>query len=104
MSSPTPTEIFQQILTGIGAGDPQALLGRCRDDVVFEFPFAPDGRPKKVEGKQALGEYLDAIGSGVVLNALTNLEMHQTVEPDVAVIEFSVDAWRAFMVKIGADS
>jgi ketosteroid isomerase-like protein len=90
MSSPTPTEIFQQILTGIGAGDPQALLGRCRDDVVFEFPFAPDGRPKKVEGKQALGEYLDAIGSGVVLNALTNLEMHQTVEPDVAVIEFSV--------------
>jgi ketosteroid isomerase-like protein len=90
MSSPTPTELFQQILTGMGAGDPQALLGRCRDEVVFEFPFAPDGRPKKVEGKQALGEYLEAIGSGVVFDALTNLEMHQTVDPDVAVIEFSV--------------
>jgi hypothetical protein len=43
-----------------------------------------------VEKKQAIGEYLDAIGSGVVLDALTNLEMHQTVDPDVAVIEFSV--------------
>ena len=90
MDSPTPTEVFVQILAGIGAGDVHALLGRCRDDVVFEFPFAPDGRPKRLEGQQAVGEYLDAIGSGAVLERLTNLEIHQTVDPDVAVIEFSV--------------
>lgn len=89
-TTPTPTEVFQQILVGFGAGDAQALLGRCRDDVVFEFPFAPDGRPKRLEGKQVVGEYLDAIGAGVVLNRLTNLESHQTVDPEVAVIEFSV--------------
>jgi uncharacterized protein len=90
MNSSAPTEVFQQILVGIGAGDVQSLLGRCREDVVFEFPFAPDGRPKRLEGQQAVGEYLDAIGSVAVLDRLTNLEMHQTVDPDVAVIEFSV--------------
>jgi ketosteroid isomerase-like protein len=90
MNSPTPTEVFQQILVDVEAGDVRALLGRCREDVVFEFPFAPDGRPKRVEGQQAVGAYLDAIGSGAVLDQLTNLEMHQTVDPDVAVIEFSV--------------
>ncbi len=89
-SSPTPTEVFQQVLTGIGAGDEQAMLRRCRDDVVFEFPFAPVGRPKRLEGKEAVGEYLGVIASGAVPDRLTNLEMHQTVDPDVAVIEFSV--------------
>jgi ketosteroid isomerase-like protein len=90
MNSPTPTEVFQQILTGIGAGDAQAMLGRCRDDVVFEFPFAPAGRPKRLEGKGAVGEYLAVIAAGAVPDRLTNLEMHQTVDPEVAVIEFSV--------------
>jgi ketosteroid isomerase-like protein len=89
MNSAAPTEVFQQILAGMGAGDTQALLSRCRDDVVFEFPFAPEGRPQRLEGKQAVGEYLAAIASGAVLERLTSLEMHQTVDPDVAVIEFS---------------
>jgi hypothetical protein len=89
MDRPTPTEVFERILAGIGAGDAHALLGRCRDDVVFEFPFAPDGRPTRLEGKQAVGEYLGSVASGAVFEHLTNLEMHQTVDPDVAVIEFS---------------
>jgi uncharacterized protein len=25
-----------------------AMLDRCADDVVFEFPFAPPGRPARV--------------------------------------------------------
>jgi ketosteroid isomerase-like protein len=90
MTSPTPTEVFQQILTGMAAGDEEALVGRCRDDVVFEFPFAPDGRPRKVQGKEAVAEYLAVVTSGAVPDRLTNLEMHQTVDPEVAVIEFSV--------------
>jgi hypothetical protein len=90
MNSPTPTEVFQQILAGLESGDAQALLDHCTEDVVFEFPFAPDGRPTRLQGKPALGEYLDAIASVAVLERLTNLEMHQTVDPDVAVIEFSI--------------
>lgn len=89
MDSPTPTAVFQQILAGMGAGDAHALLGRCHDDVVFEFPFAPDGRPKRLEGRRAVGEYLEEVGAGVVLDGLTSLELHQTIDPDVAVIEFS---------------
>jgi ketosteroid isomerase-like protein len=90
MSSQAPTEVFQQILAGLGSGDERALLDRCTDDVVFEFPFAPDGRPTRVEGKPAVGAYLAAVASLAIPERLTNLEMHQTVDPDVAVIEFRV--------------
>lgn len=90
MNHPTPTEVFQQVLAGLKAGDVQALLDRCTEDVVFEFPFAPHGRPTRLEGKPAVGEYLGAIASLAVLERVTNLEMHQTVDPNVAVIEFSV--------------
>ncbi len=30
----------------------------CADDVVAEFPFAPEGSPARIEGKAALYEYL----------------------------------------------
>lgn len=70
-------------------GDAQAWLNLCTEDVIFEFPFAPPGRPSKVEGKQALGEYLTAVPSRVEFDRLSNLETHQTLNPDVAIFEMT---------------
>ena len=70
-------------------GDVQAWVDLCTDDVIFEFPFAPPGRPSRVEGKQALGEYLTAVPSRVEFDRLSNLETHQTLNPDVAIFEMT---------------
>ena len=78
MNAPAPSEVFQEALHAMQSGDVQAWLDLCTDDVVFEFPFAPPGRPSRVEGKQALGEYLAAIPSRVEFDQLSNLETHQT--------------------------
>lgn len=45
-SFPTPVEIFEQVLLATQSGEVQAMLDLCADDVVFEFPFAPAGRPR----------------------------------------------------------
>jgi uncharacterized protein len=91
MTTPTPTaaELMQHVLQAIATRDVSALLDLCADEIVFEFPFAPPGRPGRVEGKGPLGDYLAAIPSKVDLAGLSNFEMHQTVNPDVAIVEMT---------------
>ncbi len=89
MNATRPAHVFQKALSAMQSGDVQAWLDLCTDDVVFEFPFAPPGRPSKVEGKQALGEYLTAGPSRVEFDRLNNLETHQTLNPDVAIFEMT---------------
>jgi uncharacterized protein len=83
------SEIFEQALPGIEAGDLADLLERCADDVVFEFPFAPADRPGRVEGRDAVREYLEPIFARTQTQGLSGLVIHQTVDPAVAVIEFT---------------
>lgn len=85
----TPVEIFGQVLLATASGDLQAIVDLCADDVVFEFPFAPPGRPAGVRGKEPLGRYLAAAPARVQFDGLSNFETHQTVDPDVAVIEMT---------------
>jgi ketosteroid isomerase-like protein len=86
------SEVFQQALAGIQAGDLSDLLERCTDDVVFEFPFAPADRPGRVEGRDAVREYLGPIFARTQTQGLSSLVMHQTVDLAVAVIEFTATA------------
>ena len=87
----TAVDVFNKLAqVGVGVNDSGALLDLCADDVVFEFPFAPPGRPLRVEGKPALGEYLKALSGRVRLEGVSNLEVHETVKPDVAIIEMTM--------------
>lgn len=86
---PTPVEIFHRALAATASADVAAMLDLCADDVVFEFPFAPPGRPREVRGKEPLGRYLAAIPSRIQFDGLSNFETHQTLDPDVAVIEMT---------------
>ena len=85
----TVVEIFEQALPGVQAGDVSDLLDRCTEDVIFEFPFAPADRPGRVEGRDAVREYLEPIFARAGVQRLSSLVVHQTVDPGVAVIEFT---------------
>ena len=39
-----------------------SLLGLFANDVVFEFPYAPDGLPKRLDGTAALAAHLERLG------------------------------------------
>jgi len=66
----------------------QTLIELCADDVVFEFPFALRAARQGC-WQAALGEYLSAIPSRIQFDRLSNLEMHQTLNPDVAIVEMT---------------
>ena len=85
----TPGEVFSKAMTAICAGDLEGWLAQCTDDIVVEFPFTPPGRPQRVEGKEAVRQYLTAYPGQIEFDAVTNLEVHQTVDPDTAVIEMT---------------
>jgi ketosteroid isomerase-like protein len=87
----TAVDVFSKLAqVSVAGNDSGALLDLCADDVVFEFPFAPPGRPARVEGKAALGDYLKALSGRVRLEGVSNLEIHETVKPDVAIIEMTM--------------
>ncbi|HWN35867.1 MAG TPA: nuclear transport factor 2 family protein [Pseudonocardia sp.] len=60
-------------------------------DGVLEFPFAPPGYPSRLTGRAEVREYVRNYPALVDLRAVTSLEVHQSVDPEVVVIEFEVD-------------
>jgi len=87
----TAVDVFSKLAqVGVQTGDIGALVDLCADDVVFEFPFAPPGRPTRVEGKPALGDYLKALSGRVRIEGVRNVEVHETIKPDVAIIEMTM--------------
>jgi uncharacterized protein len=86
----TAVDVFNTLTQQLATGDSNALVDLCTDDVVFEFPFAPPGRPSRVEGKPALGDYLKALSGRMRIEGVPNLEIHETVKPDVAIIEMTM--------------
>lgn len=87
----TAVEVFGKVAqASMESKDSAAMVDLCTDDVVFEFPFAPPGRPTRVEGKEALTKYLRALSRQVRLEGVRNLEVHETVKPEVAIIEMTM--------------
>jgi uncharacterized protein len=90
MTDTSPEAVFAAATAAISNGDVDGWLALCRDDVVLEFPYAPTGRPRRVEGKPAVEDYLRAISDQVRFERITGQQVHQTVDPDTAIIEWSV--------------
>lgn len=57
------------------------------EDVVFEFPYAPEGLPKRLEGMPALADHLARLGPMLELVEFTLHEVHPSEE--TVILEFS---------------
>lgn len=81
---------FTSLLRGaLGArlkGGPEAA-DLFTEDVVFEFPYAPEGLPVRLEGLPSLADHLARVGPMLELRAFT---LHAVYPSEAAVIvEFS---------------
>jgi hypothetical protein len=61
----------------------------CDDDVVAEFPFAPEGSPRRLESRAALYEYLRDYPSAIDIRSILTLQIYPTDDPNVAIAEWS---------------
>jgi len=89
MSDTTPGDVFAAATDAFVNGDPQGWLALAHPDIVLEFPFAPAGLPRRVEGKTAVAEYLHATPGQVHFDEVRVLHTHQALDPETAVVEWT---------------
>ncbi|UQW99494.1 nuclear transport factor 2 family protein [Streptomyces sp. RerS4] len=54
---------------------------------VMEFPFAPPGRPGRLEGREAVAAYMRDYPDHIDLHDFPDLTIHQTTDPATLVVE-----------------
>ncbi|MFC7880872.1 nuclear transport factor 2 family protein [Streptomyces sp. NPDC057376] len=88
MSAPTsPADLYRHSLRLLLDKDIAAWTGLWADDGVMEFPFAPEGWPGRLEGKEAIGAYMRGYPDHIDLRDFPELRIHRTVEPETLVVE-----------------
>jgi hypothetical protein len=90
-SKNTPaTLLFRHSLDKFLAKDMKGWSELCADDVVAQFPFAPEGTQNRFEGKEAFYAYLKDYPSFIDVKSLPTLKVYSTDDPNVAIAEWSV--------------
>ncbi|HEV2560302.1 MAG TPA: nuclear transport factor 2 family protein [Microvirga sp.] len=82
-------ELLRHSLDTFLAKDMKGWSLLCADDVVAEFPFAPQGSPRRLEGRDALFEYLRNYPSVINVRSIPHLRIYSTGDPNVAIAEWS---------------
>jgi len=74
------------------AHDMRGFADLWAEDGTMEFPFAPPGWPRRLEGREAVREYVRDYTDHIDLRAVVHETVHRTADPGVLIVEFAVDA------------
>ena len=77
-----------RFLDALALSDADAIGALWTEDAVLEFPFAPDGFPRRVEGRLAIDTYFRTALAAVTPIAYPNRVVTPLADPDACVIEF----------------
>ena len=94
MNTQTAVQLLRKSLDRFLAKDMKGWAELCDEDVVAEFPFAPEGSPAKIEGRTALYEYLRNYPSFIDVRAIPTLNTYATDDPNVAIAEWHASGWQ----------
>lgn len=82
-----PVDLYRHGLQALLDKDIPAWVGLWDENGIFEFPFAPEGWPKRLEGKAAVAEYMRDYPDRIDLHDFPYVEIHQTTAPETIVVE-----------------
>ncbi|MEW2087111.1 nuclear transport factor 2 family protein [Streptomyces sp. NPDC005283] len=91
MTDTTPSGVFRRGLELLLAKDIEAWVELWAEDGVCEFPFAPPGAPRLLEGKSAVHAYMAHYPDHVDLSGFPYLEVHRTEDPEVVIVEMRAE-------------
>jgi ketosteroid isomerase-like protein len=83
--------LFQKFIQAFIDKDTDAWMDLWDEDGVQEFPFAPEGRVRRVEGKQALRTYIQAVISDAEITRVLTHTVYVTQEPELIIVEVTVE-------------
>lgn len=94
MSDPSTIPSFGAMLrSALGdAVSPDAgedFMAMCHDDIVFQFPYAPEGSVTELRGKDRLMAYLPKAGELIGFESMSAPTVHPSTDGKTFVIEFS---------------
>jgi uncharacterized protein len=78
MTAIAAPEWFTTALESLRAGDIDGFMQMYDDDAVHEFPFAPEGRLERLEGKAAIAEYMQRLPAAVQLDSFADVRVRET--------------------------
>ena len=89
-SKNTPaTQLLRKSLETFLAKDMKGWSELCAENVIAEFPFAPEGSQSRFEGREALYAYLRDYPSYIDVKSLPTLKIYGTDNEYVAIAEWS---------------
>jgi hypothetical protein len=86
----TASQLLERALDTFLAKDIKGWAQLCDENVVVEFPFAPDEASRKLIGRAAIYEYLKDYPSVIDLQRTSTMQICATDDPDTAIAEWSV--------------
>ncbi|WP_171180866.1 nuclear transport factor 2 family protein [Ruegeria sp. HKCCD8929] len=65
------------------------FLDMCAEDIVFQFPFAPEGAVLELRGRDAMAAYLPKAGGLINFQSMSPAITHASKDDETFVLEFS---------------
>lgn len=78
-------------IQGLMDGKTEPWLAMYTDDATMEFPYAPDGAPRRLEGKAAIAEYLRDYPKQIAVRNVRRLDVRQTLDPEIVTVEMELE-------------
>src|SRR4051794_14304650 len=92
----TPREVFESFVRTAMARDTESQAALYAEDGVLEWPFAPEGVPRRFEGRDEIMRVLGTLRAnapGLVIDeARSKVVVHETADPEVIVVELDLAA------------
>ncbi|MFD0000829.1 nuclear transport factor 2 family protein [Streptomyces sp. NPDC127178] len=83
----SPADLYRHSLRLLLDKDIPAWVGLWADDGVMEFPFAPTAWPARLEGRQAIADYMRDYPDHIDLHDFPDLRIHGTTDAGTIVVE-----------------
>ncbi|WP_031468810.1 nuclear transport factor 2 family protein [Sciscionella sediminilitoris] len=87
--APTSTlpDWLSRSLDALKSGDVDGYLEMYAPDAVHEFPFAPEGAPRRLEGRAAIADYMRGLPGLLRFGPFTDIRVRQA--EDETIVEFT---------------
>ncbi|WP_432250259.1 nuclear transport factor 2 family protein [Streptomyces sanyensis] len=88
MPVPTsPADLFRHSLRLLLDKNIPAWVALWAEDGLMELPFAPEGWPRRLQGKEAVAAHMRHYPDHIDLHDFPDLRIHRTADPETVVVE-----------------